>query len=78
MYIVLHVNYPLLLSDFLKTSRFSVDLLETLIKFHRNPSSVNRVVPCGRGDVLVHRNFEANGRISQSCTRAYTVYRILH
>ena len=48
MYIVLHINYPLSLSGFIKTSSFSVDLRETLIKFHGNPSSVSRVVPCGR------------------------------
>jgi hypothetical protein len=77
MCIVLHVNYPLLLSDFLKTSSFSVDLWEILIKFYGNPSSVSRVVPYGRGDGQVHRHGEANGRFSLSCKRAFTLYSIL-
>lgn len=78
MYIVLLAKYPLLLSGILKTSSFSVDLRETLIKFHGNPSRVSLVVPCGRGHGQVHWNDEANGRFSQSCKRAYAVYRIRH
>ena len=62
IYIVLHVNYTLLLSDFLKTSSFSVDLWEILIKFHENPSSVSRVVPCGRGEGQMHRHDKINSR----------------
>jgi hypothetical protein len=36
------------------------------IKFHENPSSVSRVIPCGRTD----RHKEANSRFSQFCERA--------
>jgi len=36
------------------------------IKFHENPSSESRVVPCGQTD----RHDEANDRISQFCERA--------
>ena len=36
------------------------------IKFHENPSSGSKVVPCGRTD----RNDEANSRFSQFCERA--------
>jgi hypothetical protein len=36
------------------------------IKFHENPSSGSRVVPCGQTDMLD----EANSRFSQFCERA--------
>jgi len=36
------------------------------IKFHGNPSSESRVVPCG----LTDKNVEANSRFSQFCKRA--------
>jgi len=36
------------------------------IKFHENPSSEGRAVPCGRTD----RHDEANTRFSQFCKRA--------
>jgi len=35
-------------------------------KFHENPSSGSRVVPCGQMD----RHDEANSRLSQFCERA--------
>jgi hypothetical protein len=35
------------------------------IKFHKNPSSGSRVVPCGRTDGLTHRQDEANSRFLQ-------------
>ena len=50
MYIGLHVKYPLLLSDFneiLIFPTFSKKKSSTT-KFHENPSSWSRVVPCGR------------------------------
>jgi hypothetical protein len=37
------------------------------IKFQENPSSGNRVVPCGRTNII---HDEANGRLSQFCERA--------
>ena len=37
-----------------------------IMKFHENPSSGSRVVPCGQTD----RQDEANSRFSQFCERA--------
>ena len=37
------------------------------IKFHENPSSGSRTVPCGWTD----RHYEANSRFLQFCERAY-------
>jgi len=47
----LHVVYPLYLSDFNETLTLSA-ILENYsnIKFHENPSSGSRVIPCGRTD----------------------------
>jgi len=47
---------------------FSRQIFEksTIIKFHKNPSSGSRVVPCGR----TVRHEETNSRFSQSCERA--------
>jgi len=44
---------------------FSKQIFETStnIKFHENPSSGSRVVPCGRAD----RHGVANNRFSQFC-----------
>jgi hypothetical protein len=51
MFISLHVKYPLCLSDFNETWLFSTDFQKhSNIKFHENPSSGSRVVPCGRTD----------------------------
>jgi len=46
----IHVKYPLFLSDF--KLEFSVHIFEEYsnIKFHENPSSGSRVVPCGQTD----------------------------
>ena len=46
----LHVRHLLFLSDFSDTRSFSTDFLRKRsdIKFHRNPSSGSRFVPCGR------------------------------
>jgi len=38
------------------------------IKFHENPSSGSRVVPCGQTDYD-----EANSRYSQFCERAWNI-----
>jgi len=48
MYIGLHVNYPLFLSDF-NEIEFSRQFFEKYsnFKFNENPSSGIRVVPCG-------------------------------
>ena len=49
MYIGLHVKCPLFLSDFNETLIFSkVFGKNSNIKFHENPSSGSRVVPCGQ------------------------------
>ena len=65
MYIGTHAKYLLFLSDFIKTSIFSRDFRKNTrwIKFHENPSSGSRVVPCGWTD----RHYEANIRYSQFC-----------
>ena len=40
------------------------------IKFHENPSSGSRVVPCGQKDGQTDGHEEANSRFSQFCERA--------
>ena len=45
MYIGLHVKYPLLLSYFNETRIFPTNF-RNIIKFHENPSSDSRFVPC--------------------------------
>jgi len=40
------------------------------IKFHENPSTGSRVVPCGQADGRTDRHDEANSRFSQFCERA--------
>ena len=39
--------------------------LKSKIKFHENPSSASRVLPCGQTDS--HRHDEANSSFSQFC-----------
>jgi hypothetical protein len=62
MYIGLHVNYPLFSSDFNELG-FSRQIFKKYsnIKFHENPSSGSRVVPCGQTDrtklIVAFRNF---------------------
>jgi hypothetical protein len=56
----LHVKYPLLLSDFHENGIFFTDFLKIFnIKFHENPSSGNRVAPCGRTDRHTRRSQKA-------------------
>jgi len=64
----LHVKYPLFLSDFNGTSNFLDRFFEqsSNIKFHENPSSESRVVPCGRMD----GHDETNSHFSQLCKEA--------
>ena len=50
MYIGLHVKYSLFLSDFSETRSPSTDISKN-VKFHGNPSSRSRVVPCRQTDV---------------------------
>jgi len=66
MYFGLHVKYPVLLSDFTEIWIFWTDFRKSSnIKFHENPSSWSRVVPCGRTDrrtdmtkpIVAFRNF---------------------
>ena len=51
MYIGFHVKYPLFLSDF-NDNELSRQIFEksSSIKFHENPSSGSRDVPCERMD----------------------------
>ena len=60
MYIGLHVKYPSFLSDSNETWIFSTDF-QKVLKFHENPFSGSRVVPCGQMD----RHDEANSGFSQ-------------
>jgi hypothetical protein len=47
MCIGLHVEYPLLVSDFNESLIFKANFRKYRhIKFHENPSSGSRVVPC--------------------------------
>ena len=63
MYIGPHEKYPLFLSDLNETCIFSQHIFEECsnIKFHENPASGCRVVPCRRTDMtklmVPFRNF---------------------
>jgi len=83
MYIGLHVKYPFFLL-FLVIMEFSQHIFDKYsnVKFHENPSSVIRVIPCGRinrrtdrrtdgqMDRRTERHDEANSRFPQFCERA--------
>jgi len=59
---------PLILSDFNETWIFSIDFKKyPNMKFHENPSSGSRGVPCGRPDERTDN--EANGCFSQFSER---------
>jgi len=69
MYICVHVKCPLFKSDYNKTNfleKFSRQIFEkySSIKFHENPSSNSRVVPCRRTNmtklIVFFRNFAIN------------------
>ena len=74
MYIGLHLKYLLFLSDSIKLE-FYQQIFEKYsnIKFHENPSSENRVVPCGQTDrrtdmtklIVDFRNFENAPKMGQ-------------
>jgi len=49
IYVGLHVTYPLFLSD-LMTLKFFRRMFEKYIKFHENPPTGKRFVPCGQTD----------------------------
>jgi hypothetical protein len=75
MYISLHVRYPLLLSDFNKAWLLSTHFRKILnIKFHENPSSRSRIVPCGRTDRRTDEQTDITRlivNVSQFCERAW-------
>jgi hypothetical protein len=49
MYIVLHAKYPLFLFDFIESLNLLTFFEKTTnVKFHENPSSGSRAVPCRR------------------------------
>ena len=74
MYISLHVKCPLFLSNFINVD-ISRQMFEksSNIKFHENPSSGSRVVPCGRKDT----HDEAN-RFSQFCEKRLKMSAVQH
>jgi hypothetical protein len=73
MYIGHYVKFPLFLSDFNETWIFlnSFSKKYSNIKFHENPSSESRVVPCGRRDGQICKR---NNRFSKFCGSAYKAY----
>jgi hypothetical protein len=46
-------------------ARYDPDFRKKILKFHENPFSVSRAVPCGR----TVRYYETNSRFSQFCER---------
>jgi len=81
MYIGLHVKYPLFLSDFNKTWIFSNLFFEKYLntKFHENPFSGSRIVPCVQTDeqtdrmklIVTFRNFAKAPKIRQLKYKPY-------
>jgi len=66
-YVVLHVKY-LLLWYFNENWIFHQFFKKSLkMKFHENPSSESRIVPCQWIDGLMDRHVEANSRFLQCC-----------
>ena len=65
MYIILHVKYPLFLSDFNESGIFSMYFRKiNNIKFYKIPSSGSRVFLCRKTDrhykvIVAFRNFMA-------------------
>jgi len=77
MYIGRHirVKYPSFLFDSIKISTFPIVFRKySNIKFHENPSSGSRVVPCGQTGGLKDRHDEASARFWQFCERACKGY----
>ena len=72
MYLGLHVQYPLCVSDINETSNFLDQNLEEYsdIKFNGNPSSGSRVVTRWRTEEHTDRHDEAKSRFSQLRERA--------
>jgi hypothetical protein len=77
MYINLHLNYPLFMSDINENliflDRFSENTQN--FKIHENPTSGGRVVPCGRTDrwtdmmklIAALQNFENAPKSAELC-----------
>jgi len=64
MYVGLYVNCPLFLPDCNETGISSTDFRKKKLKFHENPSSGSRALPCGRID-----RHEDNIHFSEFCER---------
>jgi len=69
MYTVLHVKYPLFVSDF-NELEFSGQILEKYsnMKFRKNRSSGSQVVPCRRIDRQTYMHMHMCSH-THSCTR---------
>ena len=82
-YIRLHIRYPLSLSHLNQSWIFTKDFEKSWnIKFHENPSSGSRVVPCGKFDELTDeqkkkKHGEATSGFSQFCKGSYNGLREL-